>query len=204
VARTTLLLLAVSVGLCGCGSKTHQPNAPAVKAISAVDIDPAGSTHTNRSALRAYLRVWQASWERLGSDLGRGGDDVPGFSATPDASWDRARRYYGAAATAYRRDERRLAALSPPAIMRRADDAYLGAVRRQAARFQSLSDAFGGTDPQAMEQALEALEGSQLSFDLDGAQWERAVIAACKARGVEVPEIVRREYISNGHRTAAR
>jgi hypothetical protein len=88
--------------------------------------------------------------------------------------------------------------------MRRAHDAYLAAVRRQAARFQSLSDAFGGTDPQAMEQTLEALEASQMRFDLDGARWERAVIAACKANGVEVPEMIRREYISNGHRTAAR
>jgi hypothetical protein len=204
MARATLLPLVISVGLCGCGSTTRHPNAPAVKATSAVDVDPAGSTHTNRNALRAYLRVWQASWGRLGTDLRRGGDDVPGFSSTPDASWDRARRYYGAAAAAYRRDERRLAALSPPAIIRRGHDAYLDAVRRQAARFQSLSDAFGGTDPQATEQALETLENSQMSFDLDGVQWERAVIAACKASGVEVPEIVRREYISNGHRTAAR
>jgi hypothetical protein len=65
--------------------------------------------------------------------------------------------------------------LAPRPIMRRAHAAYLAAVRRQATRFQVLSDAFGGTDPQAMEQALEALEGSQLKFDLDGAQWERAV-----------------------------
>jgi hypothetical protein len=39
--------------------------------------------------------------------------------------------------------------------------------------------------------------------DLDGAAWEEAVIRACKASGVEVPEFVRLGFISNGHRTAA-
>jgi hypothetical protein len=48
---------------------------------------------------------------------------------------------------------------------------------------------------------LEALEGSQMEFDFDGARWERAVIAACQASSVEIPEIVREELVSNGHRT---
>jgi hypothetical protein len=87
--------------------------------------------------------------------------------------------------------------------MRRAHDAYLAAVRRQAARFQTLADAFGGSDPQAMERALEALQLSQMKFDLDGAGWEKAVITACRASGVEVPQIVRLRPISNGQRTKA-
>jgi hypothetical protein len=44
-----------------------------------------------------------------------------------------------------------------------------------------------------MERALQALQRSQMEFDQDGAQWERAVIAACKASGVKVPKIVRHE-----------
>lgn len=45
------------------------------------------------------------------------------------------------------------------------------------------------------------LGSSNLEADQDGAKWERAVIAACKASGVGVPKIVRRKYISNGQRT---
>jgi hypothetical protein len=45
-----------------------------------------------------------------------------------------------------------------------------------------------------------ALQASQMKFDLDGATWEGAVIAACKVSGVEIPEIVRLEPISNGRR----
>jgi hypothetical protein len=95
-------------------------------------------------------------------------------------------------------------ALAPPTAMRKGHDAYLAAIRRQAARFQALADAFGGSDPQAMERALEALQWSQMKFDPDGARWEQAVITACKASGVEVPEIVRLELISNHQRTKAR
>jgi hypothetical protein len=69
----------------------------------------------------------------------------------------------------------------------------MAAVRRQAARFQKHPDAFAGTDPGTMERALQALQRSQMEFDQDGAQWERAVIAACKASGVKVPKIVRHE-----------
>jgi hypothetical protein len=86
--------------------------------------------------------------------------------------------------------------------MQRAAAAYLAAVRRQGMRFQRLADAFAGTDPAEMERALEALEGSQMQFDLDGARWERAVIAACRATGVDIPEIVREKYVSNGQRTS--
>jgi hypothetical protein len=86
--------------------------------------------------------------------------------------------------------------------MRNAHAAYLTAVRRQAARFQALVDAFGGTDPYAMERALEALEASQMKFDLDGARWEESVITACKASGMVVPKIVRLQLVSNGNRTA--
>ena len=45
------------------------------------------------------------------------------------------------------------------------------------------------------------LQTSQMTFDLDGAAWERAAITACKASGAEVPEIVRLQLISNGQRT---
>jgi hypothetical protein len=65
-------------------------------------------------------------------------------------------------------------------------------------------DAFGGNDPQAMERALEALQTSQMKFDLDGAQWEQAVITACNASGTQVPGSVRLELISNGQRANAR
>jgi hypothetical protein len=86
--------------------------------------------------------------------------------------------------------------------MRRANDAYIAAVRRQAARSEDLADSFAGTDPAAEERALEAWERSQGQFDQDGAQWERAVIAACRASGVKIPRIVRKQFISNGSRTA--
>ena len=42
-----------------------------------------------------------------------------------------------------------------------------------------------------------------MEFDLDGAQWEEAVITECKASGMVVPEIVRLQLVTNGHRTAA-
>jgi hypothetical protein len=48
------------------------------------------------------------------------------------------------------------------------------------------------------------LQTSQMKFDLDGAQWEQAVITACNASGTQVPESVRLELISNGQRTNAR
>jgi hypothetical protein len=153
--------------------------------------------------LREYLSGWEASWRRRVGDLEGGDEGALGFSSTPDASWERARRYYEEAVAAYRDQARRLVALAPPTPMREAHDAYLAAVRRQAARFEALADSFGGTDPFAMERALEALEGSQMEFDLDGARWEEAVITACKASALEVPEFVRLGFISNGHRTAA-
>ena len=195
-------LLIASLALCACGSgAARKSSAPERKVVSTAERGVSGSTATTPTALRTYLRAWQASWWLRVHDLKRAGDDALDFSDTPDASWDRSHLSYGEAALAYRRYERRLASISPPSIMRRANDAYVAAVRRQATRFQQLSDAFAGTDPSAMERALEALERSQLKFDLDGAQWERAVIAACRATGVELPEIVRREYVSNGQRT---
>jgi hypothetical protein len=195
-------LLSVSFALCACGSnEAHTSSSPARKVVGTVKLRVDASPEKNPTALRTYLRVWQVSWRSLARGLQVGSDDDFDFSNTPDESWDRAQRYYGKAASAYRLDERRLAAISPPRLMRAANNAYTAAVRRQATRFQKLSDAFAGTDPGAMERALEALERSQLKFDLDGARWERAVIAACKATGVEVPEIVRREYVSNGQRT---
>jgi hypothetical protein len=88
--------------------------------------------------------------------------------------------------------------------MRKAHDAYLAAIGRQRMRFQTLADAFGGNDPEAMERALDGLQTSQMKFDLDGAQWEQAVITACNANSSPVPESVRLELISNGQRTNAR
>jgi hypothetical protein len=85
--------------------------------------------------------------------------------------------------------------------MQEVHDAYLAAVQRQTARFKAVADAFAGTDPQELDDALMALQASQLKFDLDGAALEGSLIAACKVSGVEVPEIVRLELISNGQRT---
>jgi hypothetical protein len=85
--------------------------------------------------------------------------------------------------------------------MRAASEAYIDAVRRQATRLQAVSDAYGGNDADALYRAEQALQLSQMQFDQDGAQWERAVIAACKASGVDVTKIVRLELLSNGQRT---
>jgi hypothetical protein len=183
-SRLVPLVALTLVATCGCGS-----SAPPDKA----------DTPSTRRALRTYLRAWETSWYHLGGELSRGDED-PGFSDTPDASWGRARRYYGRAATAYRHADKRFRALRPPRSLRAAHAAYVAAVGRQEARFQALADAFAGTDPSAMERALEALERSQLKFDLDGARWEEAVVSACRSAGLAVPEIVRRELVSNGQR----
>jgi hypothetical protein len=151
--------------------------------------------------LQAYLRVWQRSWWLLARDLARGPDAVSAYNASRDATWPSAQRYFGQAAASYRHDARRLLGMTPPSTMKPASDAYLGAVRRQEVRFQRLAAAFGGSDSQLVDEADQAVEFSQLEFDMDGAQWERAVIAACSATGVRVPTVVRREYISNGQRT---
>jgi hypothetical protein len=179
----------------------RRSNVPAAKVSGIGERESGGSTPTKSTALRAYLRAWEVSWRRWTGDLDRTGGDGLDFSDTPDSTWPRAQRSYQEAAIAYRNEERRLTALSPPSAMRPANDAYMAAVQRQATRFQRLADAFAGTDPATMERRLEALERSQMRFDLDGAQWERAVIAACRASGAKIPEIVRKEYISNGHRT---
>jgi hypothetical protein len=196
-------VLAVVAVLAGCGGAGNpaRSDSPRVEVSKAAEVS---SKPIRPRELREYLSAWKASWRHLVGDLENGEDEgALGFSSTPDASWERARRLYDGAATAFRHDGRRLVAIAPPSAMRKAHDAYLAAVRRQAARFQTLADAFGGSDPQTMERALEALERSQMKFDLDGARWEEAVITACKASGVAVPEIVRLQLISNGHRTRA-
>jgi hypothetical protein len=177
----------------------RRSNVLTAKVGGTADGESDGSTATEAAVLRTYLRAWEASWWRRAAELERIGD-TPDFSATPDSTWARARRSYQEAATAYLNEEGRLAALSPPAAMRAGNEAYMAAVKRQAARFQRLANAFDGTDPATMERRREALERSQMQFDEDGARWERAVIAACRASGVTIPKIVRREYISNGHR----
>lgn len=202
-SASIVAVLAVVGVLSGCGGAGNsvRSDSPPVQVNKPAD---EVSRRISPRDLRLYLSAWEASWRRLANDLESGDEGALGFSATPDASWERARRLYDGAATAYRHDGRRLIALAPPTAMRKGHDAYLAAIRRQAARFRALADAFGGSDPQAMERALEALQWSQMRFDLDGARWEQAVITACKASGVEVPEIVRLELISNHQRTKAR
>jgi hypothetical protein len=202
IARTTLLLSAISLGLCGCGSSSETGKSSARALTNTVDLHEIDApTRTEPTALRAYLRAWEASWARWVRDLQRDGDDDVALSATPDASWNRAQRVYGDAALAYRQEERRLTAIRTPLTMRVASEAYIDAVRRQATRLQAVSDAYGGTDADALYRAEQALQLSQMQFDQDGAQWERAVIAACKASSVDVPKIVRLEHLSNGQRT---
>jgi hypothetical protein len=201
LARTLPLLIAVSLALCGCTSNsTHREASPGVKNASAVE-------PSNPTALRRYLRAWQATWERRVRDQDPGPnaseeeENAPVYNPTPDASWDVMQRLYEKAALAYLRSDRRLGALAPPSAMRPAHDAYHAAVQRQETRMKDVADAFAGTDPYSLERALEELGRSNTQFDSDGAHWETAVIAACKASGVAVPKIVRREYISNGSRT---
>jgi hypothetical protein len=199
VARTTLVLLSISLVLCGCASKTtSKPSDPVVERIT--EVDP--SAPATPRALRRYLREWEAAWSRWTVDIAprtEAEDNAPVYNPTPDASWKAMHRLYGRAATAYRRRERRLAAIPTPLAMRAANDAYRAALRRQESRMQDVSDAFAGSDPSALNRALMALQSSQA--DQDGAKWERAVIAVCKASGVPVPRIVRLEFISNGQRT---
>lgn len=203
VARTTLLLLSISLALCGCASSTtHNSSRPVAKDSSTVD---ASTTGTSPAALRRYLRAWEAAWSRWRVDLApktEAEDNAPVYNPTPDASWKAIHRLYGRAAAAYRRRERRLAAIPTPLAMRAANDAYRAVLRRQESRLQDVSDAFAGSDPSALDRALMALQSSQTQADQDGAQWERAVITACKASGVAVPKIVRRKYISNGSRAS--
>jgi hypothetical protein len=203
-SASLLSVLAVVLVLSGCGDATNsaRSHAPQVEVSK-----PANSVRSRKirpRELRLYLSAWEASWRRLLHDLEGGDEGALGFSSTPDSSWKRARRLYDAAATAYRHDERRLVTLAPPSAMRKAHDAYLAAIGRQRMRFQTLADAFGGNDPEAMERALDGLQTSQMKFDLDGAQWEQAVITACNANSSPVPESVRLELISNGQRTNAR
>jgi hypothetical protein len=202
VARTTLLLLSIFV-LCGCASETtSEPKAPVVERIT--EVDP--SAPATPGELRRYLREWEAAWSRWTADLAprtEAEDNAPVYNPTPDASWEAMHRLYGRTATAYQRLERRLAAIPTPGAMLAANDAYRAALRRQKSRLQDVSDAFAGSDPSALNRALMALSNANVEGDTDqdGARWERAVIAACKASGVPVPRIVRLEFISNGQRT---
>jgi hypothetical protein len=197
-----LAVLAVVGVLSGCGGAADSvpsANRPVSARNTAEEIS---STLIKPRELRKYLSAWEVSWRGLASDLVRGEDEgALGYSSTPDPSWERARRLYDRAASAYRDHVRRLVVLAPPPPLQRTHDAYLAAVRRQAARFEAVADAFGGSDPHELDRALDALQTSQMTFDLDGAAWEQAVITACEASGVEVPEIVRLELISNGQRT---
>ena len=198
-AATMTLAAGFLLAVCGCGgSATHTPNTTSVKAGTRET-----ASDTGPAALRAYLRAWEESWRRRGNDISRStGDDADvDFSAAPDSTWPRWRRIFEETASAFRKNDRGLAALAAPPAMRSAHEAYRAAVRREAARFQDLADALAGTEPETVSRAETALSGSQIEFDYDGAKWESAVIAACRAGGVRVPQFVRRKYISNGHRT---
>ena len=198
-----MLVVGVVLALCGCGdSVTRRSNVSASKDTGTVKRESRDPSATNPTALRAYLRAWEASYSRWVGDLQSDGDEDVNLSATPDASWPRAQRVYGDAATAFRRRERRLTAIPTPMALRFANEAYIDAVGRQVARLQEVSDAYGGTDPYALNRALQAVGQSNWEFDEDGARWERAVIAACRASGVKIPRIVRKQFISNGRRTA--
>lgn len=187
----------------GCGgTSSRKSDAPATR-VSAVESESGDFANANPAALRAYLRAWRTSRQRLRNDIGRitGDDEGVDFSATRDSSWPRWQRIYEETAIAFRNHERRLSTLATPPPMRPAHDAYTAAVHREAKRFQGMADALAGTDPATLNRAAMALQDSQMQFDYDGVEWESAVIAACRASGVRVPEFVRRKYISNGHRT---
>jgi hypothetical protein len=190
-AGVPTLFAGLMLAVCGCGgSAMRTSNAAAV-------------ADTHPAALRAYLRAWEASWRRRAADISRivGDDDSLDFSTTPDSTWPRWQRIYEETAVAFRKNDRRLAAIATPPALRSAHDAYRSAVRREAERFQDLADALAGTDPETVNGAEVALSNSQMLFDYDGAKWETAVIAACRASGITVPRFVRRTYISNGQRT---
>jgi hypothetical protein len=198
-----VLLAGFLLAACGCGgTASRKSDVPATK-VSAVERQSGDFAATNPAALRAYLRTWEESWRRRGDDIWRitGDDEGVDFSATRDSSWPRWQRIYEETASAFRNHERRLAALATPPPMRPAHDAYTAAVHREATRFQEIADALAGTDPATLNRAEMALQDSQMQFDYDGAHWESAVIPACRASGVSVPEFVRRKYISNGHRS---
>lgn len=191
------------LAVCGCGgSATHTANVRPPK-VSEPATEPGDYANTNPAALRAYLRAWGQSRQRLWDDIARitGNEDGVDFSPTRDSSWPRWQRIYEKTAIAFRNDERRLSALATPPPMRPAHDTYTKAVQREAMRFQDMADALSGTDPETLNRADMALQNSQAQFDYDGAHWETAVIAACHASGVRVPEFVRLKLVSNGHRT---
>ena len=124
-------VLAVVGILSGCGSAGNsvRSDSPAVQVNKTAD--EVRSRRISPRELRVYLSAWEASWRRLGNDLERGDEGALGFSSTPDASWERARRLYDGAATAYRHDGRRPIALAPPTAMRKGHDPYLAAIRRR-------------------------------------------------------------------------
>jgi hypothetical protein len=197
-----VLLVGFLLAACGCGGTASRKSEVSATKVSAVERQSSDFAATNPAALRAYLRTWGKSRRRLWDDISRitGDDEGVDFSATRDSSWPRWKRIYEETASAFRNHERRLAAVETPPPMRPAHDAYTVAVHREATRFQEIADALAGTDPATLSRAEMALQDSQMQFDYDGARWESAVIAACRASGVSVPEFVRRKYISNGHR----
>jgi hypothetical protein len=67
LARTTSLLIATCLALCGCA-------ASATRTASGLD----ASTGTKPAALRTYLRAWQAACGDMSGDRERGGDDAIG------------------------------------------------------------------------------------------------------------------------------
>jgi uncharacterized protein YceK len=100
IARTTLLLLSVSLVLSGCASKTtSKPSDPGVERIT--EVDP--SAPAAPRALRRYLREWEAAWSRWTVGIAprtEAEDNAPVYNPTPDASWKAMHRLYGRVATA--------------------------------------------------------------------------------------------------------
>jgi hypothetical protein len=83
-----MLLVGIVLALCGCGDNvTRRSNVSAAKGTSTVEPGSSGLPASNPTALRAYLRGWEESWQRRGEEIWRitGGENLD-FSATPDAT----------------------------------------------------------------------------------------------------------------------
>src|SRR4051812_42229964 len=103
--RSAVMVPVLAIGLLsacgGAANSTLSPPAEVSKAASEVSSRP-----IRPRELREYLSTWEASWRRLGDDLGSGDERALGFSSTPDASWELAQRLYDGAATAFGDDGR--------------------------------------------------------------------------------------------------